>query len=227
MALSKHDKFPGMLGFIQLDLRSKKHRKLFSKLCTRAFFDNAVGQYLTASEKSKLRRSEKMDVFHDLAMQLFGRFGWVYADEKLRSVVLLTPPGAHVSTLGEVWAIFKYVLFTLFVLRSNPFTSAKRMAGFAGMIKEMHDKCVPEEMCDKRFYLNIVAVDPDWQRRGLGTAAVKPILDYCDKRGYICYLEADDPESKAFWEGLGFEQKGDIMTDQGFVYEAYLYTPKT
>ena len=227
MEPSKIHQFPRIPGFKQLSVKSKRDRRIFSGLCTRAFFDNAVGQYLTASEKSSKKRSEKMNVFHDLAMGLFGRFGWVYMDTQLRSLVLLTPPGAQTSALSEVAAIIKYALITLFALRCNPVVSIWRMSKFDALIKRMHNKCVPEEKRDKRFYLNIVAVDPDHQRKGLGTAAVKPILDYCDENGYICYLEADDPESKAFWENLGFVKKDKIMTDQGFVYEAYLYTPES
>jgi len=54
-------------------------------------------------------------------------------------------------------------------------------------------------------YLWMIAVAPDSQSRGLGTALVQHVLDRCDRDGLAAYLEASNARSRKLYERLGFD----------------------
>ncbi|MFH8291000.1 GNAT family N-acetyltransferase [Streptomyces sp. NPDC018059] len=53
-------------------------------------------------------------------------------------------------------------------------------------------------------YLHMIAVRPDRQGEGLGTALIAPVLERCDKDGLHAYLEASSARSRGLYERLGF-----------------------
>ncbi|QQC91328.1 GNAT family N-acetyltransferase [Streptomyces alfalfae] len=53
-------------------------------------------------------------------------------------------------------------------------------------------------------YLHMIAVRPDRQGEGLGTALVTAVLDRCDREGEHAYLEASNARSRDLYERLGF-----------------------
>jgi ribosomal protein S18 acetylase RimI-like enzyme len=54
------------------------------------------------------------------------------------------------------------------------------------------------------YYLPYIGVRPDAQRRGLGTALLRPVLDRCDREGVPAYLEASAPDNARLYRRLGF-----------------------
>ena len=57
-------------------------------------------------------------------------------------------------------------------------------------------------------YLWMIAVAPENQGRGLGTALVRHVLDRCDREGAAAYLEASSARSLKLYERLGFDLLG-------------------
>ncbi|MCP3821769.1 GNAT family N-acetyltransferase [Streptomyces sp. A3M-1-3] len=57
-------------------------------------------------------------------------------------------------------------------------------------------------------YLLMIAVSPDRQGEGLGTALITPVLERCDRDGVPAYLEASSARSRRLYERLGFEFTG-------------------
>ncbi|KUM70759.1 GNAT family N-acetyltransferase [Streptomyces curacoi] len=57
-------------------------------------------------------------------------------------------------------------------------------------------------------YLWMIAVAPERQGEGLGTALVTSVLDRCDHDGVPAYLEASSARSRKLYERLGFELLG-------------------
>ncbi|WP_128382563.1 GNAT family N-acetyltransferase [Streptomyces cavernae] len=53
-------------------------------------------------------------------------------------------------------------------------------------------------------YLWLIAVAPERQGEGLGTALIEAVLDRCDREGLAAYLEASNSRSRALYERLGF-----------------------
>jgi GNAT superfamily N-acetyltransferase len=57
-------------------------------------------------------------------------------------------------------------------------------------------------------YLWMIAVAPDRQGEGLGTALIRRVLDRCDREGLPAYLEASSARSTKLYERLGFAFTG-------------------
>ncbi|MET7702901.1 GNAT family N-acetyltransferase [Streptomyces sp. NPDC005485] len=57
-------------------------------------------------------------------------------------------------------------------------------------------------------YLWMIAVAPDRQGQGLGTAIMQPVLDRCDREGLPAYLEASSARGRVLYERLGFAFMG-------------------
>lgn len=55
------------------------------------------------------------------------------------------------------------------------------------------------------WFLGSVGVDPGHQRRGLGTAVIRPGLLAADEAGVPAFLETSDEHNVRFYERLGFE----------------------
>jgi GNAT superfamily N-acetyltransferase len=57
-------------------------------------------------------------------------------------------------------------------------------------------------------YLWMIAVAPERQGEGLGTALMASVLDRCDREGLPAYLEASNARSRKLYERLGFKLAG-------------------
>ena len=55
------------------------------------------------------------------------------------------------------------------------------------------------------WYLFILGVEPSVQRRGLGGALMRPILERADTEQLVCYLETENERNVAFYLKQGFE----------------------
>jgi ribosomal protein S18 acetylase RimI-like enzyme len=57
---------------------------------------------------------------------------------------------------------------------------------------------------EPHFYLSGLGTDPPFQGRGLGSAAIAPVLSRCDAQGIPAYLESTKERNVAFYEHHGF-----------------------
>ncbi|PHM71196.1 GNAT family N-acetyltransferase [Xenorhabdus sp. KJ12.1] len=55
------------------------------------------------------------------------------------------------------------------------------------------------------WFLGAVAVDPDYQGKGLGRAVIEPGLERAEREGFPVFLETSDDKNVKIYERLGFE----------------------
>lgn len=55
------------------------------------------------------------------------------------------------------------------------------------------------------YYLPVIGVDPDMQRKGYGRLLMKEVLDKADNEKLKCYLETATKENVMFYENLQFK----------------------
>ena len=80
------------------------------------------------------------------------------------------------------------------------------------VVMEFLDARHPRYAPDPHWYLTMLGVDPDWQRRGIGDALMRPVFDRADRDGIPCYLEAPTSENVRYYQrrGFGVVGEGDI-----------------
>lgn len=61
---------------------------------------------------------------------------------------------------------------------------------------------------EPHYYLAALGTHPDHQHKGLGSAAMAPLLARADGCGVPCYLESSKEENLAFYSRHGFEVTG-------------------
>jgi ribosomal protein S18 acetylase RimI-like enzyme len=71
-------------------------------------------------------------------------------------------------------------------------------------LKASHVSLMP----DKHWYVAVVGTEPDVQGTGQGSALMKRITQMADRANADCYLEANGPDNKTFYEKFGFHTQG-------------------
>ncbi|MCA1393317.1 GNAT family N-acetyltransferase [Bradyrhizobium sp. IC3123] len=64
---------------------------------------------------------------------------------------------------------------------------------------------------EPHWYLPLIAVDPNWVGKGLGTLLMNYALQRCDEDGIVAYLESSNPENIPFYQRHGFKVVGEIQ----------------
>ncbi|TMK87668.1 MAG: GNAT family N-acetyltransferase [Actinobacteria bacterium] len=127
----------------------------------------------------------------------------VYTDEARAVGALWAPPGKWRMSVG-LQARLAPRMLRLFGVRRMPLI----LKGLATL-----DKAHPDEQ--PHYYLGILGTDPDHQGKGLGSAAMQPVLDRCDSEGLGAYLESSKEQNVPFYRRHGFEVTGEVRMPGG------------
>ena len=68
---------------------------------------------------------------------------------------------------------------------------------------------------EPHWYLEGLGTDPAHQRRGVGSALMRPVLDRCDADGVPAYLETQRSENVPYYRHHGFEVRGEVDVPKG------------
>jgi len=85
---------------------------------------------------------------------------------------------------------------------------ADRAMGSLIALAEAH----PQE---PHWYLEVLGTHPDWQRLGMASAVIRPILDRCDADALPAYLETQKEINVPFYRGHGFEVQRTLQLADG------------
>jgi ribosomal protein S18 acetylase RimI-like enzyme len=82
---------------------------------------------------------------------------------------------------------------------------------FMGVL-DVTNKAHPHE---RHYHLQLIGVAPAHQRKGLGSALMRPMLARCDREACGAYLENTREENTAFYKRFGFAMIGELDLGQG------------
>ena len=83
--------------------------------------------------------------------------------------------------------------------------------GALGVLAEMSEVHPSEP----HWYLEGLGTHPDWQRRGLASAVLDPVLEQCDADRLPAYLETQRETNVPFYRRHGFEVIGTKQLPDG------------
>jgi GNAT superfamily N-acetyltransferase len=90
-------------------------------------------------------------------------------------------------------------------------------------LDEILQEHVPAE---PHLLLQILAVMPEEQGRGVGSALMRTVLERADREGLPAYLEATSDRNRALYERHGFEYRGPLRVPGGPTLNAMWREPR-
>ncbi len=79
----------------------------------------------------------------------------------------------------------------------------------------LREATIDHDPIKPHFYLWLMAVAREKQGAGIGGALLTAVLDICDERQTLAYLEATRSENRRLYERYGFEATGEIRLPEG------------
>ena len=167
-------------------------------LCARAF----AGDALFESSFPSTRRDRAVAVLHARLLSALAPIAATAAafdGETLVGLSVFLPPGAWPLPPAVQWRSLGAALRAASVARVRPLRGARLGAEAA-----RHHPTVPH------WYLQLLAVEPSWQRRGVGTALLRAGLAACDAEGRPAYLETQRAENLPYYARFGFTPVAEV-----------------
>ena len=117
-----------------------------------------------------------------------------------RGVALWFPPDAPAPT--DVDLVETGLAHLPALVGAEPMARFKRLIG---QLDTLHPQYAPEP----HWYLAMLGVHPEWQRRGIGDALMQPVFKSADRDGTPCYLESPTMENTRYYQRRGFRVVGE------------------
>ncbi|MEU6413248.1 GNAT family N-acetyltransferase [Microbispora sp. NPDC046933] len=164
---------------------------------TRAFADYPYTRHVVAADGhvDRIRRFQELCLTR-IGM-VYGRV-WV-AEEGLAVAVWATPDQDPSPAFAEIGPL----IGDLAGDRASAFEAAEQAVA-------------PYRPQEPAWFLNTVAVAPQTQGRGLGSAVLAPGIEAAARAGYPAFLETSSERNVAFYERLGFIVTAEVqLPDEG------------
>ena len=187
------------LAVIELYTVQYKALVRLAAMLVRSFDDDPIAKFMFAGRR---RRQRGLHSFFTSQMRhQFLPYGQIYTAGDLQGAAIWGPPGRPRAGLRELAQL----------IPTAPFLVSFRMGRALRLLFEI-DGLHPTE---PHWYLEGLGTHPDWQRLGLASAVLAPILDRCDAEGLPAYLETQKEINLPFYRRHGFEVTGTLALSNG------------
>jgi GNAT superfamily N-acetyltransferase len=180
-----------------------------SLIGAKAFADDPVFSYLTPEARQS--RLEALTWLLNNALEYCYLYGNIYTTSDLKGVAAWLPP--EKSSLTGIQLLQQILQLRLYLL---PFKCGWNRLGrwlsFLKVIENYHQLDMPNQL---HWYLALMFVNPHYQKQGVGSTLLKPILDRsCDEK-LPCYLVTFTEQAVKFYQKNGFEiiRKSQVSED--------------
>lgn len=183
-----------------------------SKILAHAFNDDPIFRYFGREQEQA--RINTIKLLAKTALRYSQSYNHIYTTTNdLKGIAVWIPPGKF--PLND-FRLLKLGLYALpFKLRLS------RLRQFLSMfltMEEHHKHDIPQP----HWYLFMLGVSPAYQRQGIGSLLLQPIIKQADKEGLPCYLETSTEGGVRFYQRLGFE----VVRTGGISEEIKFWTMK-
>lgn len=170
------------------------------EILTRAFDDDPVINWFVRQDAGRAAAFRR---FFQVAVRTMTLpLGETYTTGDASGAALWAPPGA--------WTLGPDDVEPLLPDLSAAFGEDRLERSLEGMAAM--DAVHPHE---PHFYLLLLGVVPERQRRGVGSALLDGMLRRCDEEGLPAYLEATTPRNRSLYERHGFVVTGTLALPDG------------
>ena len=172
---------------------SKSDVKYVSKLFERAFFNWSVAVAIQPDEE--IRRT-KAQYFYAIPIRHMIKYGEAYASSPKREGVVMW---VH-SDFKEVstWQMIKFgALKAVYKLGAETMKKAENFIEFA-------DKTQAVLIEEPHYHLTWLAVEPELQKKGIGTELMHAVLKKFSQENMKCFLDTQDKENVDYYKRFGF-----------------------
>ncbi|GAA1515319.1 GNAT family N-acetyltransferase [Streptomyces albidochromogenes] len=175
---------------VEIRQAGESDREALVRLLDTAFMDDPVSSWVFPDRTHRARvHGTFLGVFLDVAL----RDGWVDMTQDGSATALwLHVPAGPPQGEDDTPALMRQT--------ADPDNERAELIGRLTGEVHPHDRA--------HAYLLLIAVSPERQGEGLGTALIQPVLDRCDRDGVPAYLEASSERSSTLYERLGFAFTG-------------------
>ena len=125
-------------------------------------------------------------------------YGEVYTTDGVEGAACWVAPG---NTKMSVWKMLRTGFGLPRSMMRLPEDARQRFFGMMRFIDKHHG----ELMTGPHWYLWVLGVAPENQRRGIGSRLMAPTLQRAVEEGIPCYLETQTEGNVAFYRNLGFD----------------------
>ncbi len=164
----------------------------------RAFYADPV---LAWTFPDALRRWRNLPGVFELYAQAFARHGETYMTAGSTGAALWLPPATPLLDESEEDAFAEQVA-------ERAGADADRLSELMALLDEHHPP-------GRYYVLQLLAVEPQWQGQGIGSALLDTVLRRCDRDGVPAYLEATSELNAALYERHGFDVTAEIPLPDG------------
>jgi ribosomal protein S18 acetylase RimI-like enzyme len=164
-----------------------------ARVLARAF--DADPFYVWLVRQDGPREARMRRTFENMARLLSVDLQETYTTSAVDAAAIWKPPGE--SRLS----IWKQLALLPAFAQATGWTRLPRLLRMMEYMEALHNELVPQP----HFYLSVLGVDPDSQRRGLGSLLLQPVLSRCDKTDTKAFLETSHPDNLPFYARHGFE----------------------
>ncbi|MHA1480222.1 MAG: GNAT family N-acetyltransferase [Candidatus Thorarchaeota archaeon] len=177
-----------------LFILQKRNVKEASLVVARAFQDDLIDSHFFPNPEE---RKKKLPAFYEYRLGSAVRYGTVYAtSSNLEGIAAWLP-----CDLKELpmWKMLWYGGFKLFRKIGNKVTS-KMM-----VVQDYVESMTKKNAGDKYLHLEMLAVEPKFQRMGYAKKLLEPIFEQLDSEELPCFLQTSIEKNVSLYQYFGFK----------------------
>lgn len=183
-----------------------------SEILARAFNNDPIFRYFAREQEQTRINAIKLLAF--TALRYSQSYNHIYTTTNdLKGIAIWIPPGKF--PLND----FRLLQLGLYALPFQLRLSRLRQMMSLFLTIEEHHK---HDITQPHWYLFMLGISPAYQRQGIGSLLLQPILKQADSEGLSCYLETSTEGGVRFYQRLGFE----VVRTGGLSEELKFWTMK-
>jgi len=189
-------------------VEKKEQINAISEVSCKAYYDDPLFSsfFPEISNRMGLKYLFKVGILHAL------RYGEIYATSDLKGFAAWVP---HQKAIMTKWDMIRCHVIRN-IIRKAKGRDLKKIFNYDDFVTKKHK----EHANFPHWYLHNIAVEPDYQGRGYGSALIREMLLKIDEQNFPCYLETQNKKNIAMYEKFGFKVLEET-TVQGTGYALY------